>query len=71
MRKKHSVELIREGRFLAEVPVELLEDETDWSPYFAPQEIEKLDAVRLALRAEDVAAASRYAKVFELVPVGQ
>ena len=71
MRKKHSVELIREGRFLAEVPVELLEDETDWSPYFAPREIEKLDAVRLALRAEDVAAASRHAKVFELVPAGQ
>jgi hypothetical protein len=71
MRKKHSIEFIREGRFLAEVPVELLEDETDWSPYFAPEEVNKLDAVRVALRAEDVATASRYAKVFEVVPVAQ
>ncbi len=70
MRTRHSIELVREGRFLAEVPVELMEDESDWSPYLSPDEIEKLDSVRLALRAGDIAAAARQAKVFELTPVG-
>ena len=70
MRTKHSIELVQEGRFLAEVPVELLEDETEWSPYLLPADIEKLDAVRLALRTGDIEGASRQAKVYELTPVG-
>jgi len=70
MRTKQSIELVREGRFLAEVRVELMEDETDWPPYLSPGDIEKLDAVRLALRAGDIEAASRQAKVYELTPVG-
>jgi len=69
MNTRQSTELIYEGRYLAVVPVELIEDETEWSPYLSPDEIEKLDAVRLALRAGDIAAAARQAKVFELTPV--
>ena len=68
MRTKHSIELVREGRFLAEVPVELMEDETEWSPYLLPADVEKLDAVRLALRTGDIEGASRQAKVYELIP---
>jgi hypothetical protein len=32
MTKRESVELVHEGRYAAEVPVELIEDETGWSP---------------------------------------
>ncbi|MFY9639548.1 MAG: hypothetical protein WCD20_20480 [Rhodomicrobium sp.] len=70
MSRRQSTELIYEGRYLAVVPVELIEDETEWSPYLSADEAEKLDAVRLALRAGDIAAAARQAKVFELTPVG-
>lgn len=59
----------REGRFAAEVPVELIEDESGWSPYLSAADATKLDAVRRALRAGDVAAAARHGRVFELLPV--
>ena len=66
MNIKQSVELIREGRFLAEVPVELIEDDAEWSPYLSPAEIEKLDTVRLALRRGDLAKALGLAKIYEI-----
>jgi hypothetical protein len=30
--KRKTIELIREGKYAAEVPVELIEDDTGWSP---------------------------------------
>jgi hypothetical protein len=61
--------LVREGKYAAEVSVELIEDETAWSPYLSPDDVRKLDAVRLALRRGDVAEAAKYGRVFELTPV--
>jgi hypothetical protein len=61
--------LIHEGKYAAEVSVELIEDDTAWSPYLSPDDVRKLDAVRLALRRGDVAEASKHGKVFELTPV--
>ena len=53
------------------MPVELIEDDTGWSPYLSPEETHKLDAVWLALRNGDISEASKYGRVFELVPVRQ
>jgi hypothetical protein len=64
-----SKEFIREGNYAAEVPVELIEDETAWSPYLSPDDVRKLDKVILALRCGDVAEAAKYGRVFELKPV--
>lgn len=61
--------LIHEGKYAAEVQVELIEDETAWSPYLSPQDVRKLDTVRLALRHGDIAEAARHGRVFELTPV--
>lgn len=61
--------LIREGNYAAEVSVELIEDETAWSPYLSLDDACKLDAVRLALRAGDLANAAKHGRVFELHPV--
>ena len=69
MRTKKSVELVKEGEFFAEVPVELLYDDHEWSPYLSPSDLQKLDAVRLALRNGDIRAAAREAKVYTLQPV--
>jgi len=66
-RKK--TKLIHEGKYVAEVPIELIEDETGWSPYIAEDDVLKLDRVRLALRRGDIAAAAREAKVFALTPL--
>jgi hypothetical protein len=41
--RRSRVELIREGKYLAEVPVELIEDETGWSPYLSLEDARKLE----------------------------
>ncbi len=69
MNKRRRVKLIQEGRYVAEVDVELLEDETGWSPYLSPEDAYKLDDVRDALRRGDIRSASNLARVFEMRPV--
>lgn len=64
-----SKEFIHEGKFAAEVPVDLIEDETAWSPYLSPDDARKLDAVRLALRRGDLSEAAKYGRIIELTPV--
>jgi hypothetical protein len=66
---RKSKEFIREGKYAAEVPVELIEDDSTWSPYLSPADIHKLDSVRLALRRGDIAEAAKHGRVFELTPV--
>jgi hypothetical protein len=66
---RKSKEFIHEGKYAAEVPVELIEDDTAWSPYLSPEDVRKLDAVRLALRRGDIAEASKHGRVYELTPV--
>jgi hypothetical protein len=64
-----SKEFIHEGRYCAEVPIELIEDDTAWSPYLSPTEVRKLETVRDALRRGDLTEAAKYGRVFELTPV--
>jgi len=64
-----ATKFVHEGRYAAEVAVDLIEDDTGWSPYLSSADAEKLDAVRLALRAGNLAEAAKYGRVFELTPV--
>jgi hypothetical protein len=66
---RKSKELIHEGKYAAEVSVDLVEDETSWSPFLSPDDARKLDAVRLALRSGDIVEAAKYGRIFELTPV--
>lgn len=69
MNTRHHTKLVHEGQYAAEVDVELIETENDWSPYLSLDEAYKLDDVRMALRHGDVQRASRLARVFSLTPV--
>ena len=69
MSKLKRTKLVHAGRYVAEVDVELIEDETGWSPYLTPEDAYKLDDVRDALRRGDLQKASSVARVFELRPV--
>jgi hypothetical protein len=60
---------VREGQYLADVEVDLVESEEAWAPYLTVEDARKLDEVRLALRAGDLEAASRLARVYRLTPV--
>jgi hypothetical protein len=66
---RSTIKFVHEGKYAAEVQVELIEEEDGWSPCLSVQNATKLDTVRKALRDGDVATAARYARVFELLPV--
>jgi hypothetical protein len=65
------IKLIHEGRYAAEVEVDLIDDDTGWAPYLSVADARKLDAVLAALKTERLAEASALGRVFELQPVGQ
>lgn len=69
MKKQPRTKLIHEGQYLAEVDVELLVTDDEWSPYLSIEDAYKLDDVRNALRKGDTATAARYARVFTLTPL--
>lgn len=67
--KRQTIKLVREGPYVAEVEVTLIDTGHEWSPYLSPTDVRKLDDVRLALRQGDLKAAARLGRVFELRPV--
>lgn len=69
MTKRPYTENLHEGRYAAEVQVELIETDDAWSPYYSPDDVRKLERVHSALRRGDVLAASKDARVFELLPL--
>ncbi|MBU2505978.1 MAG: hypothetical protein ABIJ85_04205 [bacterium] len=69
MRKRKQLKNVREGNYLAEVSIELLETDEGWSPYLSLEDAYKLDEVREALRAKDLEKAKCLAKIYTLQPV--
>ena len=67
---KTTKRLVRDGDFVAEVEVHLVEGEGGWPPYLSLDDAYKLDNVRDALRAGDLKRASQLAShVYRLTPV--
>ena len=66
---RQTTKLVREGAYAAEVEVLLIDDEAGWSPYLSVEDARKLDAMRRALRSDDLAAATMLGRVFRLLPV--
>jgi hypothetical protein len=71
MKQRKKSKYVHEGQYVAEVDVELFEDETGWSPYLSVEDAYKLDDVRDALRRGDIEAAAKYGRIYELRPVAQ
>ena len=69
MNKRKRTKIVREGNYVAEVDVELLEEPEGWAPCLSPEDAYRLDDVREALRRGDVKTAARYSRVFSLTPV--
>ena len=70
MSTKATKRLVREGDFVAEVDVDLIDAEGGWAPYLSLDDAYRLDDVREALRAGDISRASRLAsRVYRLTPV--
>jgi hypothetical protein len=69
MRTKQQTKIVREGNYLAEISVELLETDDGWSPCHSLEDAYKLDDLREALRNQDLQKALKIAKVYSLKPV--
>lgn len=66
---RKSTELIHEGKYAAEVGIELEYSDESWSPTMSADEARKLEPVILALRRGDLAEAAKHGRVFETTPV--
>ena len=69
MNERRHTKIVREGKYIAEVEVELIDSDEGWSPYLSLEDAYKLDDVRVALRCGDLRTAARLGRVFTLTPV--
>jgi hypothetical protein len=69
MKTRRTCKLVHEGKYVAEVDVDMIYTDEGWSPYLSVEDAYKLDDIREALRRGDVKAAARVARVFSLTPV--
>ena len=70
MSSRTTLRLVREGEYVAEVAVQLSDEEGAWAPYISVSEASRLDAVRAALRSGDLRRASQLAeRVYRLTPL--
>ncbi|UCF90487.1 MAG: hypothetical protein JSW39_19620 [Desulfobacterales bacterium] len=69
MKKRKHTKLVHEGKYVAEVDIELIDTPEGWSPYLTLEDAYKLDDVREALRKGDLDTASRLARLYTLTPV--
>lgn len=69
MTKRKKTKYIHEGQFVAEIDIELFEEEGSWSPYLSIDDAYKLDDARDALKKGDLQLAAQYGRIYELRPV--
>ena len=69
MNSRKRTKYVHQGPYVAEIDVQLLNDESGWAPYLSIEDACRLDDVREALRKDDVSSAAKFARVFTLKPV--
>lgn len=69
MKKKKHLKHVYEDQFVAEVEVELILTDDEWSPLLSLEDVYKLDDVREALRQKDFQTATKLATIFRLTPI--
>lgn len=67
--KRRKIKFLHEGKYVAEVEVEVIETDDEWSPYLSLEDAYRLDDIRDCLKRGDLKAAANHAKVYELTPV--
>ena len=60
---------IVEGKYVAEVEIEIIDTDEGWSPYITLDDALKLDKIKEALKHQDIDTAKKLAKVFILSPI--
>ncbi len=66
---KKRTKYVHEDKYVAEVDVDLIESDDEWSPYLSVEDACMLDDVRALLRNGQIQEAAKMARVFELMPI--
>jgi len=69
MTTQKKTKYVHEGKYVAEVEVDLIIGDDEWSPHLSVKDAYKLDDVRAALSRGDINVAAKNARVFEMLPV--
>ena len=69
MTKRRMMKMIHVGEYAAEVSIEMVYTDDDWSPCLSLEDAEKLDDVREALQRKDFVTAQKLARVYALSPL--
>lgn len=69
MTKRTRTKFVHEGRYVAEVEVDLIESADAWSPYLSLEDAYRLDDVRDALKRGDLVSAAQFGRIYEMRPV--
>ncbi len=69
MTKRRVTKFIHVGEYAAEVSVELVYTDDEWSPYLSLEDAMKLDDVREALQQKNLRVAQELARVYALSPL--
>lgn len=69
MTRRKTTKLIHVGDYAAEVTIEMIYTDDDWSPYLSLEDAMKLDDVREALQHKDFKTAQELARVYALSPL--
>ena len=69
MTRRNTTKLIHVGDYAAEVTIEMIYTDDDWSPYLSLEDATKLDDVREALQRKDFKTAQELARVYSLAPL--
>jgi hypothetical protein len=69
MKNSSYKKMIHEGKYVAEVEIEMIYADEGWSPYLSLDDAYKLDTVRETLKQGNIKAASKLAKIYTLTPV--
>jgi len=68
---KKKAKYVREGRYVAEVEVDLHDSDVLGAPHLSLEDANRLDKVKEALRNEDVRTAAQYGRIYKLEPLGE
>jgi len=69
MYKRKHTKLLHEGKYVAEIEIEIIDNEEGWSPYISLEDALKMDEVRELLRAENIEEAKKLAHIYIMKPV--
>jgi hypothetical protein len=69
MSKHHTIKMVYEGKYVAEVELDMIYAQEGWSPYISLDDANKLDDVREMLKRGDIKSAMKLARIYTLTPV--